>query len=106
MLSPGQPSPIITTSSHSILYVPKLSSIQYCSTDHLFYQVWIFVELTFVYFFYVETRGPTLEELAKIFDGENAEVAHLDMNTVEKEVHDGSDPLDEKTAIHTNTSTV
>lgn len=58
-------------------------------------QIWIFVELVFVYFFYVETKGPTLEELAKIFDGENAEVAHVDIHQVEKELHAGN-----ATAIH------
>jgi hypothetical protein len=43
------------------------------------YTCWIAIELTFVYFFYVETRGPTLEEIARIFDGDNAEVgiAHV-----------------------------
>lgn len=49
-------------------------------------QLWDAVELAFVYFFYVETRGPTLEELAKIFDGEDAEVAHIDINDLEKDV--------------------
>jgi len=34
---------------------------------------------------YVETRGPTLEELAKIIDGDDAAVAHLDIDQVEKE---------------------
>lgn len=53
----------------------------------LIYTIWIFVELIFVYFFYIETRGPTLEELAKIFDGDSAAVAHVDMDQVEKEVH-------------------
>ncbi|KAI7175511.1 hypothetical protein KC352_g24249 [Hortaea werneckii] len=38
------------------------------------YTAWIAVELVIVYFFYVETRGPTLEEIARIFDGDNAEV--------------------------------
>ncbi|KAJ9608791.1 hypothetical protein H2200_006562 [Cladophialophora chaetospira] len=38
------------------------------------YTCWIAFELVFVYFLYVETKGPTLEEIAKIFDGENAEV--------------------------------
>jgi MFS family permease len=66
------------------------------------YTAWIALELVFVYFFYVETkyvvllpcllftkiqlltssffhRGPTLEEIARIFDGDNAEVgiAHV-----------------------------
>jgi len=71
-----------------------------------FYTVWIFIELAFVYFFYVETRGPTLEELAKIFDGENAEVAHLDIHQVEKEVQAEHGPLDEKRAVETHDSTV
>lgn len=35
---------------------------------------------------YVETRGPTLEEVAKIFDGDEAEVAHVDLERVEAEV--------------------
>lgn len=52
----------------------------------LIYTIWIFVELVFVYFFYIETRGPTLEEIAKIFDGESAEVAHVDLRQVEKEI--------------------
>lgn len=34
---------------------------------------------------YVETKGPTLEELAKVIDGEDAAVAHLDLQQVEKE---------------------
>jgi sugar porter (SP) family MFS transporter len=71
----------------------------------LFYTLWDFIELTFVYFFYVETRGPTLEELAKIFDGEGAEVAHIDMGKVDREIQE-EHPLTEKQAVETNTSTV
>ena len=41
---------------------------------YVVYCVWLAVELTVVYFFFIETKGPTLEEVAKIFDGENAEV--------------------------------
>ena len=52
----------------------------------LFYTLWDTVELVFVYFMYPETKGPTLEEIARIFDGENA-VAHIDFDQVEKEVH-------------------
>lgn len=55
----------------------------------LFYTLWICVELVFVYFFYIETKGPTLEEVAKLFDGEDA-VAHVDMRTVEKEIEHGN----------------
>lgn len=51
----------------------------------LFYTLWDFVELVWIYFVFVETRGPTLEEIAKIFDGEDA-VAHIDLHQVEKEI--------------------
>lgn len=50
------------------------------------YQCWIFLELIFVTVFYVETRGPTLEEVAKIFDGDEAEVAHVNLEKVEANV--------------------
>lgn len=62
------------------------------------YAGWVLLELIWVYIFYVETRyvdpgqtsptiananilpsGPTLEEIARIFDGENAEVADIDI---------------------------
>lgn len=37
-------------------------------------------------FKYVETKGPTLEELPKVIDGDDAEVAQLDITQVEKEI--------------------
>ncbi|KFY05147.1 hypothetical protein V491_09193 [Pseudogymnoascus sp. VKM F-3775] len=51
----------------------------------LFYTLWDLCELVFVYFFYVETNGPTLEQIAKIFDGDDA-AAHIDLHQVEKEI--------------------
>ncbi|KAK4034811.1 general substrate transporter [Parachaetomium inaequale] len=52
---------------------------------YLIYTCWIFLELCFVWKMYIETKGPTLEELAKVIDGEEAEVAHIDIHQVEKE---------------------
>jgi hypothetical protein len=37
------------------------------------------LELAFVYFRYVETKGSTLEELAKAIDGDDAQVAPFDI---------------------------
>jgi hypothetical protein len=49
----------------------------------------------FVFFMYVETKGPTLEELSKIIDGNDAQVAHVDLDQLDKETriaqhHDSS----------------
>lgn len=52
----------------------------------LFYTAWDVVELLFVWFFYVETKGPTLEEIARIFDGDDA-VAHVDLHEIAKGIH-------------------
>lgn len=38
---------------------------------YLVYIVWICVELVTIYFFFVETAGKTLEEMAEIFDAPN-----------------------------------
>ncbi|KFY58127.1 hypothetical protein V497_05059 [Pseudogymnoascus sp. VKM F-4516 (FW-969)] len=51
----------------------------------LFYTLWDTLEFAFVYFFYVETNGPTLEQIARIFDGDDA-AAHIDLHQVEKEI--------------------
>jgi len=62
----------------------------------LFYTCWITVELIFVYFVYPETKGPTLEEISRIFDGDSG-AAHISMAAVEKEVHEERlDNFDEK----------
>jgi hypothetical protein len=39
---------------------------------YIVYDVWLFIELLTVYFFYVETRNTPLEEIVKYFDGEAA----------------------------------
>lgn len=49
---------------------------------YLVYVSWLLVELVVVYLFYPETRGPTLEEMAKIFDGDEAAVGRVDLDIV------------------------
>ncbi len=66
---------------------PLLLLLQYSTKLTLaLNQLWDTVELVFVYFVYVETKGPTLEEIARIFDGDDA-VAHISLTQVEKEIH-------------------
>ena len=38
--------------------------------DYIIYDVWIAFEVVFVYFFFKETQGMSLEETAAIFDGQ------------------------------------
>lgn len=69
-----------TVSPHSA----AASSYTKLTLCHL--QLWDFCEFLFVYFVYVETKGPTLEEIARIFDGADA-IAHINIHQVEKEIH-------------------
>ena len=65
----------------------------------LFYTLWDTVEFGFVWFLYPETKGPTLEEVAKIFDGHDA-VSHIDFGRTEKELHHTSMDDDYIAAAH------
>ena len=51
---------------------------------YIVYDVWILFELITVYFFYPETKGPTLEEMAKIFDGDKAAVGQVDIDIIKE----------------------
>lgn len=67
------------------------------------YCCWIAVELVVVYFFYIETKGPTLEEVAKIFDGADAETGVADVSEVKADMT-GVDYQDKaNAAIHVET---
>ncbi|RFU25255.1 hypothetical protein B7463_g11079, partial [Scytalidium lignicola] len=44
---------------------------------YIFYCVWLLVELIVVYFLWVETKNTPLEEVCKIFDGEDAHVGGM-----------------------------
>ncbi|KAK3675863.1 hypothetical protein LTR78_004055 [Recurvomyces mirabilis] len=65
---------------------------------YFFFQGWLFIQVVVVYFFFFETRGATLEEIAKTFDGAEA-VEEVKMRAVQAEgVHDirEDDAYDEK----------
>lgn len=56
---------------------------------------WVCVELLGVYLFFPETKGPSLEEIAILFDGEAATGDHRIFQDVERQ---GSDTLESKSA--------
>lgn len=47
-----------------------------------------------MYFFYPETKGLTLEEVAKVFDGDDAKVARMNVGDVKKELEVEKDAVD------------
>lgn len=49
-------------------------------------QILDFCYLVFVYFFYPETKGLTLEEVAKVFDGDEAKVARMSVGDVKRDL--------------------
>lgn len=51
---------------------------------YLVYCVWLIVEVFVVWKFYVETKGRTLEELAEIFDGDQAALVVAEARRLEK----------------------
>lgn len=53
-----------------------------------------FCYLVFVYFFYPETKGLTLEEVAKVFDGDDAKVARMNAGDVKRDLEIEKDAAD------------
>jgi sugar porter (SP) family MFS transporter len=67
---------------------------------YIVYDCWLLVELIFIYFYIVETKGKTLEETAAMFDGEQSEkLAAVASQVVKAHVHEDShENLDEKSS--------
>lgn len=55
---------------------------------YIVYVIWLAIETITIFFVYVETKGPTLEELAVLFEGKDAKVGQLHAeksgNTIEE----------------------
>jgi hypothetical protein len=64
----------------------------------MYLQLWDVLEAIWVYFVFPETKGPTLEEIAKIFDGEDA-IAHIDMEQTEKKIQIHQDEAGREKAV-------
>jgi len=49
---------------------------------------------------YIETRGPTLEEVAKLIDGDDAEIGNVDAHSVaEQGLTSGAQPFEKLQSI-------
>ncbi|KAF5713954.1 hexose transporter [Fusarium globosum] len=55
---------------------------------YIYYCVWVAIIFLVVYFFFVETSGPTLEELTYLFEGKDAKQEMVKEIEVKKEEHD------------------
>lgn len=54
---------------------------------YLVFVVWLVVEICVIYFFYPETKGPSLEEVAFVLEGDNAKVGTVMTEDVMDEKH-------------------
>jgi hypothetical protein len=70
---------------------------------YLCYVCFLAFEVWFLYFFVVETRYVPMEEIAKYFDGENADVAAIaNAETKQMEAEQGhAEQVEDKTAYVT-----
>lgn len=58
----------------------------------MFFVIWDLFEFAFIYLFFVETKGRTLEELDEIFEAKNPAKASVRKTTLRKDVvHDEVD---------------
>ncbi|KXG52580.1 Major facilitator superfamily domain, general substrate transporter [Penicillium griseofulvum] len=65
---------------------------------YIYYCVWVLVVFLVVYFFFVETAGPTLEELAYLFEGEDIKRGIVDKVAKQKEQVQYEEHVENKSA--------
>ncbi|OJJ33256.1 hypothetical protein ASPWEDRAFT_53279 [Aspergillus wentii DTO 134E9] len=74
-------------------YVNPLGIDAFSWKFYFFYVVWIIIEFVVVYFFFIETKGPSLEQVALLFDGKDATVGQV--NPVAEDFLDNGEKLKE-----------
>jgi len=70
-------------------YVNPLGIAAFGWKFYWFYVAWIFIEWLVVYFLFIETKGPSLEGVALLFDGKKAHVGRV--NAVADAIADEKD---------------
>ncbi|KUI63545.1 Lactose permease [Cytospora mali] len=78
-------------------YVNPLGMDAFGWKFYFFYVAWIIVEFVVIYVFFIETKGPSLEQVALLFDGKDANIGrvspvaeeYLDSKEKEIEAHEG-----------------
>ncbi|CAI7612314.1 unnamed protein product [Penicillium glandicola] len=63
---------------------------------YIYYDCWILIEIVIIYFFFPETSGRTLEEIAVVFDGETAAITNSLMEKIPETEHREILNVDEK----------
>ncbi|PLB44794.1 MFS hexose transporter [Aspergillus steynii IBT 23096] len=58
-------------------YVNPIGIDAFAWKYYFFYVGWIIVQFVVVYLFFIETKGPSLEQIALLFDGKDAVVGHV-----------------------------
>ncbi|KAF2151592.1 general substrate transporter [Myriangium duriaei CBS 260.36] len=73
---------------------------------YVFFVIWDLFEFVFIYLFFVETKGRTLEELDEIFESKNPAKASIKKKILTKQIisHGGAEPAEVKLTEHTETS--
>ncbi|KAL1983599.1 hypothetical protein VTN96DRAFT_10178 [Rasamsonia emersonii] len=67
-------------------YVNPLGIDAFAWKFYFFYVGWILVQLVVIYIFFIETKGPSLEQIALLFDGKDATIGKV--NPVAEEILD------------------
>ena len=58
-------------------YINPLGLDRFAWKFYFFYVVWIVVQFVIVWIFFIETKGPSLEGVALLFDGQDAKVGKV-----------------------------